>query len=164
MATTFEANLQRLSEFETLEGKPKPAAEKEAGDLRLSYEKGSLQHKDKVIEKVINRKANLALPHLSEIIRLRQIIERGMNLQSEEMERDEGDHKAVLQDEIDWIDELLVAKIRSKTGDYGYNPGGTTEEMRNIVAGLAQAYEDPSLLQTFQRVRLLRTTSDFFYL
>ena len=156
-------NLERLREFEIMEGMPEEAASQEVDRLRLSFENSSLPQKNKVIEEVLRRKVGLALPHLSEIIRLRSIIEKESNLESEKMGEDaDEDENTRLWNEVIRIEDLLLTRLGSSSR-FGFGEI-STDDMQREIERLVKLSGDPTLPQIFLRIKLLRDSpEDIFY-
>lgn len=156
MDTTMAANIDRLRQIEELEEGIVPVADKLAAD----YEKGSLPVKGKILERVLERKVDLSLPHLHDIFRLRRILEHAEETDQETIDPEGRMTKqARLLAEIARID-VLIRKRLPLTGYNGIKRPFAelyVDDMEQEIVDLAATHEDPSLLTAFQRVRLLRT-------
>ena len=159
MDRTRKANLDRLREIEIQEGKSPKVVDKEMEDLRAIYRAGSLRQKERVIDRIKARKAVLSLPYLGEISRLRQILEREDFMIRPESDFDDLDDKSRLLAETSKIEHLLIDRI-CMGGLIAFTiKEVSTDDMEKEVKGLTKLHEDPGLVQAFNRVRLLRTTS-----
>lgn len=159
MNTSMAANIDRLRQIEELEEGIVPIADK-LGD---AYEKGSLPTKGKILERVLERKVDLSLPHLHDIFRLRRILEHAEETDQETIDPEGRMTKqARLLAEVARID-VLIRKRLALIGHGGIKHRSLGElyvdDMEEEIAYLAATYKDPSLLSAFQKVRLLRTAS-----
>mgnify|MGYP001619429598 CR=1 FL=1 len=158
MDTSMAANIDRLRQIEGPEEGIVPIADK-LGD---AYEKGSLPVKGKILERVLDRKVDLSLPHLHDIFRLRRILEHAEETDQETIDPEGRMTKqARLLAEVARIDTLIRRRLAVTIYGGIKRPFGelSVDDMEEEIADIAAAHKDPSLLTVFQRILLLRTTS-----
>lgn len=159
MDLTREANLYRLRGMEVQDGKNPKAADKEMEDLHAAYRAGTLPQKERLIQRILTRKATLSIPHLGEITHLREILESAAPEEPPIFTFDNfegGDESRVLA-EAARIETLVTFKIATEKRSISFG-AITTKDMTEEVGKLALRYEDTGLSRAFERVTLLRTT------
>lgn len=161
---TFEINLQRLRELKTLEGENENDVLNDISELRVKFQTSSIPRKASCIEEILEKKAKLAKPYLSDFIKLRGVIENEVLYENElaDLEDEEAEDES-LDEVLEEIDNLLTVELVRRNGSaFGLNPGTSVAEMEDLVRKYTKKHEDPSLLKIFKRVTLLRSTPDEF--
>lgn len=148
----MSVNLLRLRGIEKLEPDVIPIS----SVIQDQFEDASLPQKSTLLENALKHKAELTIPHLDDIYRLRTILEHYLGMQGLKIKlTNQTTDFARLSIEVDRIDQILTDYILTRGNGLEQKP--TESEMEEIVRKTSIQYNDSTLADTFKRVLLLRT-------
>lgn len=151
MDRTRKVNLDRLGELLKISGVTEDETKERLEEFRGRFRTGTLADKDRIIDEIIEAKQMLVLPHLDEIIHLREVIEHHKQKTPTEVDPTLDDSQRLYVEAQEIKDSLTNAPY-----SYAINEA-TTLHLAEDVGKIAAEVGDPSLIDAFKLVELLET-------
>jgi hypothetical protein len=149
----------RLGSLELMAGIKMPEIKHNLSSLRLRYAAAALPERARILFDIHDKKINLALPWLRDVISLRRSIEK--DLEFEKNSTGDLTQEQRLQEEAEQVIHLIAAQ-EAQDNNLGE---ATVDETRKRVEDIARKFENPNLIKTYELVLLLRTSpKDYFKL
>lgn len=164
LGKTFDANVPRLEKIELMAGYRMPLIKRELSDLRKLFQVSTLAKKVQIVDEMQKRKLTLSRSYLMGIVRLRRILS-GITGFPEEDNSGDITVEQRLQEEV----EKILPMARALAFNTKKHTSATTDvelgETLDTIKGIALTQEDPSLIDAYKLVLLLRMApQDFFKL